>query len=64
MQVVCEPVDFEGNTLEVTCSLGVTAYPQDGDSEDLLIERADAAMYAAKSSGRNLYQRYNADVQQ
>jgi len=64
MQVVCEPVDFEGHTLEVTCSLGVTAYPEDGDSEDLLIERADAAMYAAKSSGRNLYQRYNADVQQ
>ena len=64
MQVVCEPVDFEGHKLEVTCSLGVTAYPEDGDSEDLLIERADAAMYAAKSSGRNLYQRYSADVEQ
>lgn len=64
MQVVCEPVDFEGHKLEVTCSLGVTAYPEDGDSEDLLIERADAAMYIAKTSGRNLYQLYNADIQQ
>jgi GGDEF domain-containing protein len=50
--------------LEVTCSLGVTAYPQDGDREDLLIERADAAMYIAKTSGRNLYQLYNAGIQQ
>jgi diguanylate cyclase (GGDEF)-like protein len=64
MQVVCEPVDFNGHKLEVTCSLGVTAYPQDGDREDLLIERADAAMYIAKTSGRNLYQLYNADIQQ
>jgi diguanylate cyclase (GGDEF)-like protein len=64
MQVVCEPVDYEGHKLEVTCSLGVTAYPHDGDSEDLLIERADAAMYIAKTSGRNLYQLYNADIQQ
>jgi diguanylate cyclase (GGDEF)-like protein/PAS domain S-box-containing protein len=64
MQVVCEPVDFDGHKLEVTCSLGVTAYPEDGDSEELLIERADAAMYIAKSSGRNLYQLYNGDIQQ
>ncbi|NCV86085.1 MAG: EAL domain-containing protein [Oxalobacteraceae bacterium] len=64
MQVVCEPVDFDGHQLAVTCSLGVTAYPEDGDHEDVLIERADAAMYIAKSSGRNLYQLYNTDIQQ
>ena len=64
MQVVCEPVDFDGHKLEVTCSLGVATYPEDGDNEDLLIERADAAMYIAKSSGRNFYQLYNGDIQQ
>nr|NDG06523.1 EAL domain-containing protein [Oxalobacteraceae bacterium] len=64
MQVVCEPVDFDGHQLAVTCSLGVTAYPEDGDHEDVLIERADAAMYIAKSAGRNLYQLYNTDIQQ
>jgi diguanylate cyclase (GGDEF)-like protein/PAS domain S-box-containing protein len=63
MQVVCEPVVFEGHSLQVTCSLGITAYPDDGDTEDSLIERADAAMYLAKQSGRNLYQLYNADIQ-
>jgi len=56
MQVVCEPVEFEGHRLQVTCSLGVTAFPDDGHDEDTLIERADAAMYIAKTAGRNLYQ--------
>ncbi|MFM7484003.1 MAG: diguanylate cyclase domain-containing protein [Burkholderiaceae bacterium] len=44
----------------MTCRLGVTSYPEDGDSADLMIERADTAMYLAKTSGRNLYQLYNA----
>ncbi len=63
MQIVCEPVEFDGHALQVTCSLGVTAYPEDGDAEEVLIERADAAMYLAKKSGRNLYQLYNEDIQ-
>lgn len=62
MQVVCDPVEFEGHRLQVTCSLGVTTFPDDGDDEDTLIERADAAMYVAKKSGRNLYQLYNQDI--
>lgn len=62
MQVVCDPVEFEGHRLQVTCSLGVTTFPDDGDDEDTLIERADAAMYVAKKAGRNLYQLYNKDI--
>jgi diguanylate cyclase (GGDEF)-like protein len=37
----------------LTCSVGVAAYPQNADSRDALIERADQAMYAAKRLGRN-----------
>ncbi len=35
-----------------TISLGITAY-RDGDSSDLLMKRADKALYAAKQAGRN-----------
>lgn len=42
----CEEVHF-------TVSLGVAEQPQDNLSEEWLIELADAAMYRAKSSGRN-----------
>lgn len=39
--------------LRVTCSIGVAAYPGDGDSGRALLEAADQAMYRAKESGRN-----------
>lgn len=42
----CEDVRF-------TVSIGVAEQPQDNPSEEWLIELADAAMYRAKSSGRN-----------
>lgn len=62
MQVVCEPVDVDGHSLQVTCSLGIAAFPDDGEHGHALLERADAAMYRAKESGRNLYQLYNEEI--
>jgi len=42
-----------GNTVQLTCSIGVGMYPDDGKSADELIRHSDAAMYHAKGSGRN-----------
>lgn len=47
-----EVVDAGGARIPLTASLGVSAY-QPGDGVDTLVDRADAAMYRAKSSGRN-----------
>ncbi|HVV49419.1 MAG TPA: GGDEF domain-containing response regulator [Polyangia bacterium] len=41
-----------GELLEVTASIGLATY-QPGDQLDSLIDRADRAMYSAKTSGRN-----------
>jgi diguanylate cyclase len=41
--------------LRVSASIGVAFYPQDGDNVDELLHSADAAMYAAKQSGRNTF---------
>lgn len=38
--------------LPITISCGVT-FARDGDSIDSLLQRADAALYAAKRAGRN-----------
>ncbi len=39
--------------LQVTLSLGIATFPDDGNSLDLLISRADEALYRAKHGGRN-----------
>jgi diguanylate cyclase (GGDEF)-like protein len=38
---------------QLTLSLGIASYPQDGTNLELLIKRADTAMYVAKQMGRN-----------
>lgn len=43
----------DGVTAQVSASLGVALCPGDGDSVDILLRRADEAMYNAKESGRN-----------
>jgi predicted signal transduction protein with EAL and GGDEF domain len=42
-----------GHELRVTCSAGVSLFPDDGESIDLLMRHADSAMYHAKGLGRN-----------
>ncbi len=51
-----QPVPFDGVTLQVSASMGVTFYPQaDEVDADILIRQADQAMYQAKQSGKNRY---------
>jgi diguanylate cyclase (GGDEF)-like protein/PAS domain S-box-containing protein len=56
---VSEPVDLEGQSIVVSPSIGISLFPRDGDSPDVLIRNADAAMYLAKERGRSNYQFFN-----
>lgn len=62
MKNVCQPVTIDGHELRVTCSIGIATYPVDGRSAEELMHHADAAMYMAKESGRNLFQFYNSEI--
>lgn len=44
-------------------SVGLVVYPDDGDSADALLRRADQAMYSAKRSGRNRLVGYTAQME-
>ncbi|HKC53535.1 MAG TPA: bifunctional diguanylate cyclase/phosphodiesterase, partial [Burkholderiales bacterium] len=59
---VAEPIDVDGQELMVTCSAGISLYPQDGPDVDTLLKNADAAMYRAKEKGRNNVQFYTAEM--
>jgi len=47
---------------EFSVSIGVALYPGDGESAELLLSRADQALYRAKRSGRNQVAIYEAAV--
>ena len=49
------PLRIDGLALNVRASIGVSRYPEDGDSAERLLQHADRAMYAAKSDGRNTF---------
>ncbi len=44
---------IQGRSINISCSLGISLFPQDGADGDTLIKNADAAMYSAKDAGRN-----------
>ncbi|MBV9431411.1 MAG: EAL domain-containing protein [Hyphomicrobiales bacterium] len=49
------PFRCDGDTANVGVSIGIARYPDDGTGYEDLLVKADLAMYAAKSSGRNTY---------
>ncbi|MGX9730318.1 putative bifunctional diguanylate cyclase/phosphodiesterase [Janthinobacterium aestuarii] len=58
------PFVLEGDTAQVSASVGVALYPADAESPDALLRHADQAMYAAKSAGRNGYSYFTPALQQ
>jgi diguanylate cyclase (GGDEF)-like protein len=50
IELLEEPFDIDGMAMPVEASCGVAIAPVDGDSADLLLQRADVAMYVAKDS--------------
>lgn len=54
--------NVEGHELHVTGSLGVTLFPQDGESVEELLKNADAAMYHAKELGQSQHAAYRDEL--
>ncbi len=48
-----EPFEYGGMSFSVTASFGVSVYPDDGQTANELLSRADIAMYRAKDMGKN-----------
>ena len=62
--VVNRAIVFGEQEFFVTCSMGVSRYPQDGDHVDMLLDRADIAAHHAKRKGDNDFQFHTADMNQ
>ena len=47
------PLKINGGELNVTASMGISIFPNDGENVDDLLHHADSAMYQVKGAGRN-----------
>lgn len=54
-----EPFDYAGEELQVTASVGIARWPDDGMNAQQLVNHADAAVNEAKRRGRNTWQGFN-----
>ena len=53
---------IDQNDLQLTASIGVSTYPEDGQDADTLLKNADTAMYECKKRGCSTYQFFKPDM--
>ncbi|MDB5769873.1 MAG: domain S-box protein [Burkholderia sp.] len=56
------PVDIAGQEVYVGASIGISMFPQDGTTKEVLFQNADTAMYRAKAAGRKTYRFFEAEM--
>jgi diguanylate cyclase (GGDEF)-like protein/PAS domain S-box-containing protein len=61
LRALAEPFSISGAEFHIGASIGISLYPRDAADADALLRHADAAMYAAKSAGRNGVTVYSGD---
>lgn len=62
LSVVTLPVESENRSWPISCSIGITSYPEDADNADDLQRCADLAMYHAKREGKNTFRFYDGEI--
>ncbi|GIX42237.1 MAG: hypothetical protein KatS3mg129_1970 [Leptospiraceae bacterium] len=59
-----KPFEIENQKIPLTLSIGISIFPDDGDSVKELIQKADFVMYKAKKTDRNSYAFYSQELEE
>ncbi|WP_336332146.1 bifunctional diguanylate cyclase/phosphodiesterase [Pseudomonas putida] len=59
MQRMKDPIDLGGRRMVMTTSIGISIFPDDGNTAEELLKHADLALYQSKGNGRNSLNFFN-----
>jgi diguanylate cyclase (GGDEF)-like protein len=62
MDTITAKFVVQGHSIGISCSVGISIFPEHGTDGEALIKNADAAMYCAKESGHNNFRFYTKDM--
>jgi len=62
IDAMVRPIEIDEMHFNLSCSLGIALYPDDGDTLDELIRHADTAMYEVKGRGKGHYRFYRPEM--
>lgn len=60
--LLAQPMTIANTVLTVSASVGIAMFPSDGRDMETLLQRADMAMYQAKSSGRGCFSFFSSEM--
>jgi len=64
LSAIREPMDLDGRRIEISASVGIAVYPDNGGDALGLMQAADAAMYQAKGRGKNTFEFFTLELAQ
>ncbi len=64
IEAIATPIVENGISLEVTTSIGIARYDSESEGVDVLMRRADIAMYSSKKQGRNRHCWFDSNMEQ
>ena len=62
LEIFKRPFSIDGRELTLSASIGISIFPEDGENQTELLQKADSAMYHSKEKGRNTYSYFTAEM--
>lgn len=62
LRAAATPFEINGQELQISASIGIAVFPEDGIDSQILMKNSEIAMYRAKHNGKNNYQFYDANM--